>query len=106
MARSITCTGGGPRDRIQVSYGYGLFTGGLGVHYGAELVGATVVGFGEYQTPDSSNEGFWDYHPRVYTILRFIWQRPPRRMGIDLRTLPLKIGSLARNLGPNRCAGD
>ncbi|HEY8391530.1 MAG TPA: phenylacetate--CoA ligase [Capillibacterium sp.] len=43
MARSITSAGGGRHDRIQVAYGYGLFTGGLGVHYGAELVGAMVV---------------------------------------------------------------
>ena len=43
MARTIGCGGAGKNDIIQVAYGYGLFTGGLGVHYGAELVGAAVI---------------------------------------------------------------
>ncbi len=43
VARCITMAGLGRNDTIQVAYGYGLFTGGLGAHYGAECVGATVV---------------------------------------------------------------
>ncbi len=43
MARSIACTGGHYKDIIQNAYGYGLFTGGLGVHYGALELGAAVV---------------------------------------------------------------
>ena len=43
LARSLTSVGIGPSDVVQVSYGYGLFTGGLGLHYGAEKVGATVL---------------------------------------------------------------
>jgi phenylacetate-CoA ligase len=43
VARSICCTGGGKDDVVQVAYGYGLFTGGLGLHYGAEKIGAAVV---------------------------------------------------------------
>ncbi|NLY89590.1 MAG: phenylacetate--CoA ligase [Firmicutes bacterium] len=43
MARTLACAGGTANDRIQVAYGYGLFTGGLGVHYGAEMMGATVI---------------------------------------------------------------
>ncbi len=43
MARTIVCAGGSEKDIIQVAYGYGLFTGGLGVHYGAEKLGATVI---------------------------------------------------------------
>ena len=43
LARSVTSAGIGPGDIMQVSYGYGLFTGGLGAHYGAEKVGATVL---------------------------------------------------------------
>jgi phenylacetate-CoA ligase len=42
-ARSLACAGVHPGDIIQNSYGYGLFTGGLGIHYGAELLGATVI---------------------------------------------------------------
>jgi phenylacetate-CoA ligase len=43
LARSLTSIGIGSDDILQVSYGYGLFTGGLGLHYGAERVGASVV---------------------------------------------------------------
>ena len=43
MARSMYCAGVDRSSIVQVSYGYGLFTGGLGAHYGAERVGATVV---------------------------------------------------------------
>ena len=43
LARSFTSAGIGPGDIMQVSYGYGLFTGGLGAHYGAEKFGATVL---------------------------------------------------------------
>src|ERR1700730_6568920 len=43
MARSIRTAGGGAADRIHVAYGYGLFTGGLGAHYGGEHLGAAVI---------------------------------------------------------------
>ena len=43
LARGLTAIGLGRGDVIQVSYGYGLFTGGLGMHYGAERIGATVL---------------------------------------------------------------
>jgi phenylacetate-CoA ligase len=42
-SRALSCAGGGPDDVIHVAYGYGLFTGGLGLHYGAERLGATTV---------------------------------------------------------------
>ncbi|MDB5872944.1 MAG: paaK [Ramlibacter sp.] len=50
MARSIRASGARPGDLVHVSYGYGLFTGGLGAHYGAEKLGLTVVPFGGGQT--------------------------------------------------------
>ncbi|NQU43577.1 phenylacetate--CoA ligase [bacterium] len=43
MARTICCANGTPDSVVHVAYGYGLFTGGLGVHYGAEKLGATVI---------------------------------------------------------------
>lgn len=43
VARSLYCAGAHKEDIVQVAYGYGLFTGGLGLHYGAEKIGATVV---------------------------------------------------------------
>ena len=50
MARSLRASGARPGDLVHVSYGYGLFTGGLGAHYGAEKLGLTVVPFGGGQT--------------------------------------------------------
>jgi phenylacetate-CoA ligase len=46
MARSIRAAGGRSTDKIHVAYGYGLFTGGLGAHYGGEYLGATVIPVG------------------------------------------------------------
>jgi phenylacetate-CoA ligase len=43
MARTLTAAGAGKTDVLHIAYGYGLFTGGLGVHYGAEKIGATVI---------------------------------------------------------------
>lgn len=50
LARSLTACGIGRGDIIQISYGYGLFTGGLGLHYGAEKVGASVIPTGTGNT--------------------------------------------------------
>ncbi|MCX8085528.1 MAG: phenylacetate--CoA ligase [Rhodocyclaceae bacterium] len=50
MARSIAAAGGTKRDIIHITHGYGLFTGGLGVHYGAERLGCTVVPISGGQT--------------------------------------------------------
>jgi phenylacetate-CoA ligase len=49
-ARSIRASGGRAGDIVHVAYGYGLFTGGLGAHYGAERLGCTVVPMGGGQT--------------------------------------------------------
>ena len=43
MARALTMTGAKKSDRVQNSYGYGLFTGGMGAHYGGQKIGATVI---------------------------------------------------------------
>jgi phenylacetate-CoA ligase len=43
IARTLTSAGGGKNDVLHIAYGYGLFTGGLGIHYGAEKIGATVI---------------------------------------------------------------
>jgi phenylacetate-CoA ligase len=50
VARSIRAAGGRPGDLVHIAYGYGLFTGGLGAHYGAELLGCTVVPMSGGQT--------------------------------------------------------
>src|SRR5688572_28293393 len=51
MARSLRAAGARPGDIVHVAYGYGLFTGGLGAHYGAERLGCTVVPMSGGQTP-------------------------------------------------------
>jgi phenylacetate-CoA ligase len=50
VARSIRAAGGRPGDTVHVAYGYGLFTGGLGAHYGAEALGCTVIPMSGGQT--------------------------------------------------------
>jgi len=50
-ARSIAAAGGGPGTIVHIAYGYGLFTGGLGLHYGAERLGCTVVPASSGNTP-------------------------------------------------------
>lgn len=50
MARTLTAGGGSSESIVHIAYGYGLFTGGLGVHYGAEKIGATVVPISGGQT--------------------------------------------------------
>ena len=50
VARSIYAAGGRPKDKVHVAYGYGLFTGGFGAHYGAERLGCTVIPMGGGQT--------------------------------------------------------
>ena len=94
MARSLACAGVTSRDFVHVAYGYGLFTGGLGAHYGAEKLGATVV-------PASGGAT-----KRQVTLLRdfgstvlcctpsyalHLWEAGQEN-GIDFRKLPLRVG--------------
>jgi phenylacetate-CoA ligase len=67
MARSIRAAGGKPGDIMHVAYGYGLFTGGLGLHYGAEYLGCTVIpvggGFTERQV-----QLIADFKPNIIAV--------------------------------------
>ena len=67
MARSIRAAGGKPGDKMHVAYGYGLFTGGLGLHYGAEYLGCTVIpvsgGFTERQV-----QLICDFEPDIIAV--------------------------------------
>jgi phenylacetate-CoA ligase len=94
MARSIRAAGGRPGDIVHVAYGYGLFTGGLGAHYGAEKLGCTVV-------PVSG--GMTERQVRLIEDLRpdLIMVTPSyllaivdemERQGIDPRSSSLKAG--------------
>ena len=94
MARSIRAAGGRPGDLLHNAYGYGLFTGGLGAHYGAERLGCTVVpvsgGMTERQVRLIS-----DFGPRIIMVtpsymLAIVDEM--RRQGVDPRTSSLQIG--------------
>jgi len=66
-ARSIRAAGARPGDMVHVSYGYGLFTGGLGAHYGAERLGLTVVPFGGGQT-EKQVQLINDFRPTIIMV--------------------------------------
>jgi phenylacetate-CoA ligase len=67
VARSIRAAGARPGDMVHVSYGYGLFTGGLGAHYGAEALGLTVVPFGGGQT-EKQVQLIQDFGPQIIMV--------------------------------------
>ena len=67
MARSIEAAGGRPGDVLHVVYGYGLFTGGLGAHYGAERLGCTVVPVSGGMT-ERQVQLIQDFQPRVIMV--------------------------------------
>jgi phenylacetate-CoA ligase len=67
VARSIRAAGARPGDMVHVSYGYGLFTGGLGAHYGAERLGLTVVPFGGGQT-ERQLQLIQDFKPDIIMV--------------------------------------
>ena len=67
VARSIRAAGARPGDMVHVSYGYGLFTGGLGAHYGAEKLGLTVVPFGGGQT-ERQVQLITDFKPDIIMV--------------------------------------
>ena len=67
VARSIRASGARAGDMVHVSYGYGLFTGGLGAHYGAEKLGLTVVPFGGGQT-ERQVQLMRDFEPAIIMV--------------------------------------
>jgi len=67
VARSIRAAGGRPGDLVHIAYGYGLFTGGLGAHYGAEALGCTVVPMSGGQT-QKQVQLICDLKPRIIMV--------------------------------------
>ena len=94
MARSLFAAGGRPGDLLHNAYGYGLFTGGLGAHYGGEKLGCTVVPFGGGQT-ERQIQLINDFEPRLITVtpsycLNLIEEM--ERLGIDPAATSLQVG--------------
>jgi phenylacetate-CoA ligase len=94
VARSIRAAGGRPGMKVHVAYGYGLFTGGLGAHYGAEALGCTVIPMSGGQT-EKQVQLIQDFQPDIImvtpTYMLAILDEF-RRQGIDPRASSLKIG--------------
>ena len=94
MARSIRAAGGRPGDMLHNAYGYGLFTGGLGAHYGAERLGCTVIPVSGGMTPRQV-QLIQDFEPRVIMVtpsymLTVIDEF--EKQGVDPRSSSLRIG--------------
>ncbi|MEU7828679.1 phenylacetate--CoA ligase PaaK [Nonomuraea sp. NPDC049129] len=94
MARSIRASGGRPGDIVHISYGYGLFTGGLGAHYGAERLGCTVIPVSGGMTPRQV-QLITDFRPDVIMVtpsymLALLDEFD--RQGLDARACSLRIG--------------
>ena len=94
MARSIRASGARPGELVHVSYGYGLFTGGLGAHYGAEKLGLTVVPFGGGQT-ERQVQLIQDFRPDIIMVTPSYMLAIAdefERQGLDPRDSSLRIG--------------
>ncbi|MCM2338335.1 MAG: phenylacetate--CoA ligase [Lysobacter sp.] len=94
VARSIRAAGGRPGDRIHVAYGYGLFTGGLGAHYGAERLGCTVIPMSGGQT-EKQVQLIKDFQPDIIMVTPSYMLNiadEMERQGIDPHKLALRLG--------------
>jgi phenylacetate-CoA ligase len=94
VARSIRAGGGRPGDTCHISYGYGLFTGGLGAHYGAERLGCTVIPMSGGQT-EKQVQLIADFEPRIIMVtpsyfLNIIDEM--ERQGLNPKKSSLEIG--------------
>jgi phenylacetate-CoA ligase len=94
VARSIRAAGGRRGMKVHIAYGYGLFTGGLGAHYGAEAAGCTVIPMSGGQTARQV-ELIMDFEPDLIMITpsyMLALLDEFRRQGIDPRSSSLRIG--------------
>ncbi|MFF6805394.1 phenylacetate--CoA ligase PaaK [Streptomyces sp. NPDC012616] len=94
VARSIRAAGGRPGDTVHVAYGYGLFTGGLGAHYGAERLGCTVIPASGGMT-SRQVQLIQDLEPRVIMVTpsyMLTLLDEFERQGVDPRSTSLRVG--------------
>ena len=94
VARSIRAAGGKPGDMVHVAYGYGLFTGGLGAHYGAERLGCTVIPMSGGQT-EKQVQLIRDFRPDIIMVTPSYMQvivEEFARQGLDARECSLRVG--------------
>jgi phenylacetate-CoA ligase len=94
MARTLACAGATADDVVQVTYGYGLFTGGLGAHYGSERLGAMTIPVSGGNTARQV-QILKDFGVTVLACTpsyALLIAETAASMGIDVRDLPLKVG--------------
>jgi phenylacetate-CoA ligase len=94
VARSLRAAGVRRGDMVHVAYGYGLFTGGLGAHYGAERLGCTVVPMSGGQT-EKQVQLIQDFKPDAIMVTPSYMQvicEEFRRQGLDPREMSVKVG--------------
>ncbi|MEE1732890.1 phenylacetate--CoA ligase [Streptomyces sp. BE282] len=94
VARSIRAAGGRPGHKVHVAYGYGLFTGGLGAHYGAERLGCTVIPASGGMTARQV-QLIQDFRPEIIMITpsyMLTLLDEFERQGVDPRRTSLKVG--------------
>jgi phenylacetate-CoA ligase len=94
VARSIRASGGRAGDIVHVAYGYGLFTGGLGAHYGAERLGCTVIPMSGGQT-EKQVQLIRDFEPDIIMVTPSYMQviiEEFERQGIDPKSMSVKVG--------------
>lgn len=94
VARSIRAAGGRAGDMVHIAYGYGLFTGGLGAHYGAERLGCTVIPMSGGQT-EKQVQLIRDFQPSIIMVTPSYMQVINEefiRQGVDPRESSLKVG--------------
>ena len=104
MARALTMVGTTKEDIIQNGYGYGLFTGGLGVHYGAQRIGATVIQISAGQTKRQL-EIMYDFGSTVLTCTpsyALYLTEAAEEVGIDVKKLKLKAGCFGAEMWTDR----
>ncbi len=94
VTRSIRAAGGNHKDKIHVAYGYGLFTGGLGAHYGGEMMGCTVIPMSGGQT-EKQAQLIQDFDPDIIMVTPSYMLSIAdelERQGVDCRKLRLRVG--------------
>ena len=94
MARSIRAAGARPGDKVHVAYGYGLFTGGLGAHYGAERLGLPVIPLGGGMT-ERQVQLIADFKPEIIMVTpsyMLAIADEMERQGFDPKKSSLRIG--------------
>ena len=108
VARSIRAAGGRAGDMVHISYGYGLFTGGLGAHYGAERLGCTVIPMSGGQT-EKQVQLIQDFKPSIIMVtpsymLNIVEEF--QRQGLDCAKSSLQVGIFGAEPWTNAMRGE